>query len=116
MGKKGRKKRFWPDAEKRLVCAQALTPGVLVARVTRRYAMNANLIFKWLKDPRFSPERDNVDAAADATPFLPVEIAGIRSASGLSDGSISPIRAGSDTARFRPIALTSRCRTVVVYW
>ena len=76
MGKKGRKKRFWPDAEKRLVCAQALTLGVLVARVTRRYAMNANLIFKWLKDTRFSPERDNVDAAADATPFLPVRVSG----------------------------------------
>ena len=55
---------------------------------------------------RFSPERDNVDAAADATPFLPVEIAGIRSAPGLSDGFISPIRAGSDTARFRPITLS----------
>ena len=34
--------------------------------------MNANLIFKWLRDPRFSPEPD---ATAKTNPcFLPVEI------------------------------------------
>ena len=85
------KKRFWLDAEKRLICAQALMPGVSVAQVARRYVMNANLIFKWLKDPRFSPEQDNVDAAADATPFLPVEIAGITRA---------PQTPASDQSRF----------------
>jgi hypothetical protein len=46
-GKKGQKKRFWADEEKRSICAQALAPGVSVAQVARRYAMNANLIFKW---------------------------------------------------------------------
>jgi len=54
-GKKGLKKRFWSDDEKRTICAQTLTPGVSVAQVARRYSMNANLIFKWLKDPRFAP-------------------------------------------------------------
>ncbi len=34
--------------------------------------MNANLIFKWLRDPRFAPEPD---ATAKTEPcFLPVEI------------------------------------------
>ena len=33
--------------------------------------MNANLIFKWLKDPRFAPEV--VDAEAEPA-FLPIEI------------------------------------------
>ena len=51
-GKKGQKKRFWADEEKRSICEQALVPGVSVAQVARRYSMNANLIFKWLKDPR----------------------------------------------------------------
>lgn len=66
-----RKKRFWADEEKREICAQVTTPGVSVAQVARRYAVNANLIFKWLKDPRFAPE---ADASAQGATFLPVEI------------------------------------------
>ena len=46
-GKKGLKKRIWSDDEKRTICAQTLTPGVLIAQVARRYSMNANLTFKW---------------------------------------------------------------------
>lgn len=67
----GRKKRFWADEEKREICAQAVTPGMSVAQVARRYAVNANLIFKWLKDPRFAPE---ADASAQEAMFLPIEI------------------------------------------
>lgn len=57
-GKKGLKNRVWSDDEKRSICDQTLTPGVSVAHVARRYSMNANLIFKWLKDPRFAPAHD----------------------------------------------------------
>jgi hypothetical protein len=42
-----------------------------VAQVVRRYAMNANLIFKWLKDPRFAPEAEVPEQEAT---FLPIEI------------------------------------------
>ena len=66
-----RKKRFWADEEKREICAQATTPGMSVAQVARRYAVNANLIFKWLKDPRFAPEANVSDQEAV---FLPIEI------------------------------------------
>ena len=48
------KKRFWSDDEKREICTQTRIEGVSVAQVARRYAMNANLIHKWLRDPRFS--------------------------------------------------------------
>ena len=41
--KKGQKKRLWTDEEKRSICAQSRAPGVSVAQVARRYAMNANL-------------------------------------------------------------------------
>lgn len=76
-GKKGQKKRFWADDEKRLICAQALAPGVSVAQVARRYSMNANLIFKWLKDPRFSPATgETPDAPEGGSVFLPVQISG----------------------------------------
>ena len=66
-----RKKRFWADEEKREICAQLTTPGMSVAQVARRYAVNANLIFKWLKDPRFAPD---ADASEQESMFLPVEI------------------------------------------
>lgn len=76
-GKKGQKKRFWGDEEKRSICEQALAPGVSVAQVARRYSMNANLIFKWLKDPRFSPAADKTQMASEGDSiFLPVEVSG----------------------------------------
>ncbi len=75
-GKKGRKKRFWSDDEKRSICAQTRAPGVSVAQVARRYSMNANLIHKWLRDPRFVPEEETGEVLdATAVDFVPVEIA-----------------------------------------
>lgn len=50
-----RTKRLWTDEEKRSICLQTTTRDVSVAQVARRYSMNANLIFKWLRDPRYAP-------------------------------------------------------------
>ena len=66
-----RTKRLWTDEEKRSICLQTTAPGVSVAQVARRYAANANMVFKWLRDPRYAPET----TAVAATPaFLPVEV------------------------------------------
>ena len=66
---KRRKRRVWSDDEKRMICGQTHVPGVSVSQVARRYDVNANLVFAWLRDPRFA------DAdAADVARFLPVEI------------------------------------------
>ncbi|PTE14219.1 IS66 family insertion sequence hypothetical protein [Phaeovulum veldkampii DSM 11550] len=66
---KRRKRRVWSDEEKRMICGQTRVPGVSVSQVARRYDVNANLVFAWLRDPRFA------DAdAADVARFLPVEI------------------------------------------
>jgi len=78
--KKGSKKRFWSDDEKRSICLQARVPGVSVAQVARRYAMNANLIHNWLRDERFAPE--DSDCVLDGAAFLPVEIEGPQAAPG----------------------------------
>ncbi|TDQ53171.1 transposase [Phaeovulum veldkampii DSM 11550] len=52
-----------------MICGQTRVPGVSVSQVARRYDVNANLVFAWLRDPRFA------DAdAADVARFLPVEI------------------------------------------
>lgn len=77
-GKKGQRKRVWSDDEKRSICVQARVSGVSVAQVARRYAMNTNLIHKWLRDPRFASEDQaaNLSVPEGAT-FLPVEVAGM---------------------------------------
>jgi transposase len=67
---KKRVRRPWSAEEKRSICLQTLAPGVSVAQVARRYAMNTNLILKWLKDPRFQPGEQEKEEKA----FLPVEI------------------------------------------
>ena len=43
-----------------MICAQARMPGVSVAQVARRYDVNANQIFNWMKDPKFAAD-DAVD-------------------------------------------------------
>jgi transposase len=64
------KYRLWSAEEKRSICQQTRAPGVSVAQVARRYALNANLIFKWLKDSRFAPA-----APVEEEPvFLPLEV------------------------------------------
>ena len=67
-----RTKRLWTDEEKRSICLQTTAPDVSVAQVARRYALNANMIFKWLRDARYAP--GSVQGAVDAPVFLPVEI------------------------------------------
>jgi transposase len=94
-----RTKRLWTDEEKRSICFQTTAPGVSVARVAQRYAMNANLIFKWLRDPRYAPEPS---AEPDEACFLPVEI-GDRSLHDDSEAAAGPVPAAGtieiDTAR-----------------
>ncbi len=65
---KRRRRRVWEDEEKRRIVAQTQVPGVSVSQVARRYDVNANLVFKWLRDPRFRP------ADEDMAQFLPVEV------------------------------------------
>ena len=67
-----RTKRLWTDEEKRSICVQTTAPEVSVAQVARRYALNANMIFKWLRDARYAP--GPAQGAVNAPVFLPVEI------------------------------------------
>ena len=67
-----RTRRLWSDDEKRSICLQTTAPDVSVAQVARRYELNANLIFKWLRDPRFAP--GGAQSAVQVPCFLPVQI------------------------------------------
>lgn len=83
-----RTKRLWTDEEKRSICLQTTASDVSVAQVARRYAMNSNLIFKWLRDPRYAPELPMEPEALEGSCFLPVEVVSQepdRSASSVSD-------------------------------
>lgn len=72
MKKKYRRRRSWGDDEKAMICEQTRVPGVSVSQVARRYDVNANQVFKWLKEPRFA---EAVPPDAETEPrFLPVEI------------------------------------------
>jgi len=74
MAKGPRKRRFWSDDEKTRIVAQTQVPGVSVSEVARRYDVNANQVFNWIKDPRFSPPTIDSTPNADEPVFLPVEI------------------------------------------
>jgi transposase len=70
MLKKRRIRRLWEDSEKIRIVAQTRVPGVSVSQDARRYDVNANLVFKWLRDPRFNPPpEDGLNGS-----FLPVEV------------------------------------------
>ncbi len=70
MGQVRRRRRVWGEDEKRRIVAQARVSGVSVSQVARRYDVNANLVFKWLRDARFAPTTVEDCAAC----FLPVEV------------------------------------------
>ena len=53
-----------------MICSQTRVPGVSVSQVARRYDVNANQVFNWLKDPKFA----GADNAVEENCFLPVEI------------------------------------------
>ncbi len=66
-----RKRRKWSDEEKIRIVAQTKVPSVSIPEVAHRYDVNANLIFKWVRDPRYSI---NIDIDPEALSFLPVEV------------------------------------------
>ena len=66
-----RTRRLWTDEEKRSICLQTTAPGVSVAQVALRYTVNTNLIFKWLREPKYRPGTGLEEAGLH---FLPVEI------------------------------------------
>ena len=114
-GKKGQKKRFWSDEEKRSICAQTQASGVSVARVARRYSMNTNLIHKWLRDPRFAPDgSDEDDIATDTPAFLPIEVEGAVSAPSMPLAPVSTFTTGGPVTAHRVDITLSDGRRILV--
>lgn len=115
-----RTRRLWTDEEKRLICLQTTAPGVSVAQVALRYTVNANLIFKWLRDPKYRPKPGTGSEEAGLR-FLPVEIvAGARApaAAPVADTCIEIDLAGGHRMRisgsYDPEALVRLIRGLTV--
>ena len=109
-----RVRRFWSEDEKRRIVAQTWAPGVSVSQVGRRYDVNANLIFKWRRDPRFRPAGDDEGSPA----FLPVEVIPEplslpSTASAASDGRIEiALRSGHRVSASGSFDVDALCRVV----
>ena len=64
---RGNGRRFWRLEEKRRIVAEARDRRNSVSMVARRHDLNANLLFTWMRDPRFA-------GAEPSATFLPVEL------------------------------------------
>ncbi len=65
------KRRKWSDEKKRRIVAQTKVPGVSVPQVARRYDVNNNMIFKWVRDSRYNSD---IEGGPEVLNFLPVEL------------------------------------------
>jgi len=104
-----RKRRSWSKEEKRSICSQSLAPGVSVAQVARCYAMNANQILNWLKDARFAPATEDIEA--DTAGFIPVDVCCEPTANSLPS-VLEPAKASRSHGRIE-IALSGGHRLIV---
>src|SRR3569833_1141003 len=86
-----RRHRAWPEALKREIVAATLLPGSSVARVARRYDVNANQVFAWrrryrdgaakpaglrLLPVRVPPDYPRGTAPADAGELIEIVVTG----------------------------------------
>lgn len=60
------KRRTYNTPFRLQLIAEAREPGASIAAVARRHDLNANVLFGWLRDPRYG-------GSAAAQSFLPVE-------------------------------------------
>src|SRR5215468_686223 len=67
---RARRRRHWPEAEKRRIVAEALLPGASVALVARRHDLNANQLFAWCRQ-----YRDGAVRGDDGGALVPVVVA-----------------------------------------
>src|SRR5271155_207444 len=74
-------RRYRSRAEKQQIIEEASAPGASVAEVARQHDVNANLVFKWLRDARRSsdverpPEAVRIEPAR-ALEFVPLGVFG----------------------------------------
>jgi transposase len=84
------KRRHRSAEEKQRILAEATAPGASVAAVARRYGVNANLVFGWLR----LRKAGLLEKAAVPAPLLPVKV---------TMPTVLPDRASRPTPRARSV-------------
>ena len=111
--KDGSTRRSWSLEERQRIVGEALAPDASVAAVARRYGLNANLVFKWIRraregwlDRRRAPAKETVAVAPNvaAPTFVPVKLLELSAAapaptSPPADVVTKPVRATRKSAR-----------------
>jgi transposase len=66
-------KRLWSKAQKRVIVGEAMRSGTSVSVLSRRYDINANLIFRWMKLAGFETENKQqlIPVGVIAPPSVP---------------------------------------------
>src|SRR5215475_8023876 len=62
------RRRIWPADQKRRIVAETYAPGASVAKVARRYGLNANQLFTWRQRERAASDASDVGAAMNVVP------------------------------------------------
>ena len=104
---RARRRRHWPEAEKRRIVAEALLPGASVALVARRHDLNANQLFAWCRQ-----YREEVVRGEDGSALVPVAVAAA-SAGDLTSGTIEIAFAGGVRVRVSGAVETATLRAVL---
>ncbi|RWA78817.1 transposase [Mesorhizobium sp.] len=108
VGRNGRR-RYDPASKDRLVAA-CLEPGVSVSRLALEHGVNANLLWKWIRQHRLA-QQDTVALPPPSTPaFIPVQIenATDRAVSRQNGGFALDLRPNSPGVRLPESAGTGR--------
>jgi transposase len=66
-------RRYRSRAEKQQIIEEASAPGASVAEVARQHDVNANLVFKWLRDARRSSDVERPPEAVRIEPARALE-------------------------------------------
>ena len=90
---RSRRRRHWPEAEKRRIVAEALSPGTSVALVARRHDLNANQLLAWCRQ-----YRDGAVRGADGSTLVPVALTAAQDGE-LASGAIEIVFAGGVRVR-----------------
>jgi transposase len=68
---RGERRRIWSDEQKRLIVAEAMQPGAMVAEVARRWGIGTGLIYTWRRQMR---EGERGAVLAPATGFAQLAV------------------------------------------
>ena len=106
-------RRSWSGEQKRRIIEATLVPGASVAEVARQYEVNANLLFKWLRQAGRGrgvakrTGREGDDASVVPMEFVPLGVFG--GSEGTAAAASLPLAAPSERSASSGLASAAAC-------